>query len=150
MATEWGNIINQHIASKANINHYVEDWGTKLLKINWKDVLELWELRNDKVKGSTTEEQNSNLRHAMIDKVIHLQRQYQDLPFELNLFINNDRDTLESMTTNALILYLFGVKLIIRTHRCKLALACKISRYKNKSKHPPRIHHASTTHPPKP
>jgi hypothetical protein len=91
MAIKWGNIINQHIATKSTINHNAEDWGTKLLKINWRFILVLWDIRNKEVKGSNSEEQTLNLRQDLIDEVIYLQQQHQDLPFDLHLFINSDR-----------------------------------------------------------
>jgi hypothetical protein len=77
MAIEWGNIINYHFATKPTIKQNAEDWGTKLLKINWKYILELWDIRNDGVKGSNQEEQNFNLRREMIDEIIFLQHQHQ-------------------------------------------------------------------------
>jgi hypothetical protein len=113
MAIEWGNVINHHISSKPTIHQNAEHWGTKLLKINWKYILELWAIRNDEVKGSTLEEQNSNLRQDMIDEILFLQQRYPDLPFDLRMLINNDREKLETMSTNALISYLYGTKLII-------------------------------------
>jgi hypothetical protein len=140
MAIEWGNIINQHIASKPTIKHNAEFWGTKLLKINWKYILELWDTQNDEVKGSNQEEQNSNLRRDMIEEIIYLQHQNPDLPFELQFFINNDLAALEDMTTNAFISYLYGTKLIMRTHHRKLTLLRKIIRHRNRSRGTPRIH----------
>jgi hypothetical protein len=140
MAIEWGNIINHHLSTKSAIKQNAEDWGTKLLKIHWQYVLELWDIQNDEVKGSNQEEQNTNLRRDMVDKIIYLQQQYPDLPSDLKQFINADRETLANMTTNALISYLYGVKLILRTHRRKLAIARKIIRHRNKSQRPPRIH----------
>jgi hypothetical protein len=140
MAIEWGNIINHHISSKPAIKHNAEDWGTKLSKINWKYILELWDKRNKEVKGLNQEEQNSNLRRDMTDKVIYLQQQNKDLPFELQLFINNDREALKAMTTNALISYLYGAELVIRTHRFKLILTRKIIRSSTRSLCPPRNH----------
>jgi hypothetical protein len=44
------------------------------------------------------------------------------------------------MTTKALISYLYGAKLIIHVHRRKLTLARKVSRRRNRSQRPPRIH----------
>jgi hypothetical protein len=67
LAIEWGNIINNHISNKPTIKQNAEDWGTKLLKINWKYILELWNVRNDEVKGSNLEErteQQSLPRHG--------------------------------------------------------------------------------------
>jgi hypothetical protein len=80
----------------------------------------------------------------MIDEIIYLQQQPQDMPLEMRLFIDNDRDTLEEMTTNALISYLYGAKLIIRAHRRKLALARRIIRRRNRSRPPPRTHPSPT------
>jgi hypothetical protein len=138
MAIEWGNIINKHITTKPTININAEDWGYKLLAINWKYILELWTLHNEEVKGSTPEEQNSSFRQDTISEIQYLQAKYSELPFDLSLFINNDRVTLESMTTNALIAYLYGAKLIIRAHCLKLALARKIIRRRTRSRPPPR------------
>jgi hypothetical protein len=131
---------DHHIASKTTIKRHAEDWGTKLLKINWKYILELWDIRNDEVKGSNLEEQNSNLRRDMMDEIIYLQQQNPDLPFEMQLFLNIDREALEAKATIALISYLYGVKLLIHTHRRKLTLARKIIHRHNRSRHPPHIH----------
>jgi hypothetical protein len=143
MVIEWGNIINQQISTRPTIKHNAEDWGTKIIKIPWKYILKLWDTRNDKVKGSTQEEKNTNLRRDMIDEIIYLEQKYPDIPFDLRLFVNADRATLEGMTTSALISYLYGAKIIIRTHHRKLTLAKKIIRQQDRSKHPPRIHEIS-------
>jgi hypothetical protein len=52
---EWGNLINDHIATQRRYLFNAEHWGTKLLSINWKYILELWELRNKEVHGDTSE-----------------------------------------------------------------------------------------------
>jgi hypothetical protein len=65
-AIEWGTTTNHHIATKPTIKHNAEDWGIKLLKINWKYILELWDTWNDEVEGATPEEQNPNLPQDLI------------------------------------------------------------------------------------
>jgi hypothetical protein len=44
MVIEWGNLINNHIATQRQNSSNTENWGTKLLSINWKYILELREL----------------------------------------------------------------------------------------------------------
>jgi hypothetical protein len=80
MAIEWDNLINSHIATKPHIKINAEDWGTKLFKIHWKYILELWDIRNSEVKGASPEEQNINLRQDMIQEITYLQKQNPDRP----------------------------------------------------------------------
>jgi hypothetical protein len=136
LAIEWGNVINLYLSSKPTIQQNAEDWGTKLLKINWTYILELWAICNNEVKGSTPKEQNYNLRLDMTNEILYLQQRHPDLPFDLQIFIDNDREKLETMFTNALISYLYGTKLIIRTHLRKINEAKKLIRRRNRPRPP--------------
>jgi hypothetical protein len=88
IAIEWGNIINHHPATKPHIHINAEDWGTKLLAINWKYILELWAVRNNKVKGTTPDEQNC-FRTDTISEIQYLQIRN---PFDQAQFINANRE----------------------------------------------------------
>jgi hypothetical protein len=49
---------------------------SKLLTINWKYILELWELRNKEVHSDTPTKAISIKRQHMIDKILHIQKKF--------------------------------------------------------------------------
>jgi hypothetical protein len=53
MIIAWGTLINQHIAKQKKYTFNAEQWGTKLMNINWKYILKLWDIRNKEIKGET-------------------------------------------------------------------------------------------------
>ena len=59
---QWGDLINHHLKdSKIQPEEMdAEQWGTKLININFKYVLELWDLRNEEVFGKTPKQIEKN------------------------------------------------------------------------------------------
>jgi hypothetical protein len=55
IAIEWGNAINEHLARQTWYSFNAEHWGSKILSINWKYILQLWMIRNTEVHGNTAE-----------------------------------------------------------------------------------------------
>jgi hypothetical protein len=54
MTIEWGHSINQHLANQDKYKINAEQWGAKILSINWKYILQIWQQRNTEVHGTTS------------------------------------------------------------------------------------------------
>jgi hypothetical protein len=80
MVIEWGNIINDHSAKRNNPSMIAEQWGTKLLAINWNYILELWKLRNLAVHSDTSDKTEPIHRTTMITEILHIQNLLTHLP----------------------------------------------------------------------
>ena len=59
---QWGDLINHHLKDNKIQPEEMdaEQWGMKLININYKHVLELWDLRNVEVFGTTPEQIEKN------------------------------------------------------------------------------------------
>jgi hypothetical protein len=73
MVIEWGNLINNHSTKKNNPSANAEQWGAKLLSINWNYILELWKIRNLEVHGDTPEKTETIHHTPMIREIIRIQ-----------------------------------------------------------------------------
>jgi hypothetical protein len=55
MAIELGVIVYKHLVNQSRYKINTEQWGVKLLSINWKFILKIWAFPNMEVKGETPE-----------------------------------------------------------------------------------------------
>jgi hypothetical protein len=53
MLIEQGNLINSHLSKQSRYSFNAEHWGSKVMSINWKYILQLWDVRNKELKGET-------------------------------------------------------------------------------------------------
>ena len=53
---EWGEIINLHLQLNQITNYTAEQWGSKILAINWTFILQIWSLHNEETLGKAKEE----------------------------------------------------------------------------------------------
>jgi hypothetical protein len=117
MVIEWGTMINDHLATQCQYNFNAEHWGSKLLSINWKYILELWELRNKELHGEAPEKAVSIRRQQMIDEILHIQNTHTHLSLSDRELINRDIILLQAMTTSSLTAYLYGARTVVETAR---------------------------------
>jgi hypothetical protein len=108
----WGSIINNHLATQKTHKFNAEQWGTNLLSINWKYILQLWEARNQETHGDTPKKSEVIKRQNMIDEVLHIQSTHTDLPLTARQLISRDQISLRSMSTASISGYLYGAKLV--------------------------------------
>jgi hypothetical protein len=108
MNIEWGDITNNHLATKPNHSFNAEHWGAKLIAIHWKHMLELWSIRNQEVHGETPEQTEEINRTTMIAEIIDIQQSHQHLPISSRELISRDKTSLQDMPTPSLSLYLYG------------------------------------------
>jgi hypothetical protein len=87
---EWGNFINKHLATQKKYTFNAEQWGTKLLSINWKYILQLWDVQNLEVHGETSKKSKVIKRQNKIDEVLHIQSTHKDLPLIARQLISRD------------------------------------------------------------
>jgi hypothetical protein len=68
------------LAKQSKFTSNVEQWGTKLLAINWKFIIKRWTIRNLEVKGETPEKADLIQQQDMINEIIHIQTTHSHLP----------------------------------------------------------------------
>jgi hypothetical protein len=117
MLIEWGNMINDHLSTQRRYNFNAEHWGSKVLAINWKFILELWDLRNKEVHGDTPETAAFIRRQNMINEIKHIQETNTHLPASAKALINRDVISLRAMTTSSIAGYLYGAKELVEEYR---------------------------------
>jgi hypothetical protein len=113
---EWGSLINQHLATQSRHQFNAEHWGSKLLSINWKHILLLWNLRNSEVNGETPEKADNIRRQTMIDEILELQSTLKDVSIEDSKLINRDTASLRTMTTTSISTYLYGARMLAESY----------------------------------
>jgi hypothetical protein len=112
MTIEWGNLINIHLAKQKKYKFNTEQWGMKLMSINWKYILQLLETRNKEVNGDTPSKAESIRRQNMINEILHIQTTQQNLPITVSHLISRDQASLRAMTTLSISTYLYGAQLL--------------------------------------
>jgi hypothetical protein len=112
MTIEWGNLINKHLAMQKKYKFNAEQWGMKLMSINWKYILQLWETRNKEVNGDTPSKVESIRRQNMINEILHIQATHPDLPIAISHLISREPASLQAMTTSSISAYLYGAQLV--------------------------------------
>jgi hypothetical protein len=113
---EWGNLINKHLARQTKYKFNAEHWGMKLLSINWKYVLQMWEIRNKEVKTDTPTKVESIRRQNMINDILHIQATHLDLPLAIGHLIKGIA-SLQAMTTSSISTYLYGAQIVAEAAR---------------------------------
>jgi hypothetical protein len=103
----WGSMISNHLATQKTHIFNAEQWGTNLLSINWKYILQLWEARNKETHGDTPKKSEVIKRQNMIDELLHIKSTHTDLPLTAR-----DQISLRSMSTASITGYLYGAKLV--------------------------------------
>jgi hypothetical protein len=80
----WGEIINNHLEANEIQSITAEEWGTKLIQINWQYIPQLWAAHNEAVHGSTNEDQNKKKKYDMMEELRYIQSKHGDIPSNIN------------------------------------------------------------------
>jgi hypothetical protein len=114
MAIEWGHRINRHISTQSTHKMNAEQWGTKILQINWKYILKLWQTRNEETNGISPEQTEKSRELSLIEEFQYIQSGLQHIPFDILSLINHLVDDLKKLSVQALEAYLYGAKPVAR------------------------------------
>jgi hypothetical protein len=87
------------------------------MNINWKYILELWDLRNKEVKGDTPTKVESIQRHEMIEEIVEIQKTHTHLPSFARNLISRDTVSLRAMSTNSISAYVYGARMVAEAAR---------------------------------
>jgi hypothetical protein len=119
MTIEWGHQINQHISTQPQHNITAEQWGAKLIAINWKYILKLWQQRNEEIHGTSIEQTEQSRQRLMIEEIQYIKSGLQNIPFDIANLINLSIEELRKLPIQALKAYLYGAKLVAWSIRRK-------------------------------
>jgi hypothetical protein len=117
MIIDWGRLVNQHWATQKQYKFNAEHWGAKIMSINWKYILLLWELRNREFNGETPAKAESIRQQTMINEILHIQANHLHLPLSARQLISRDVVSLRAMNTTSISTYLYGAKLLAEAAR---------------------------------
>jgi hypothetical protein len=117
MAIEWGNAITIHLTRQNRYNFDAEHWGSKILSINWKYILQLWKVRNTEVQGESQEKRVHIKRQEMIQEILSIQNTHKHLPMEARSLIDRDEKSLQGMKTSLITAYLYGAQMLAQSFR---------------------------------
>jgi hypothetical protein len=88
---QWGQVINDH---RVLYNHHMltaEQWGAKLLNINWQHILEIWNIRNLTQHGADKQEAEQKQRMKMLQELKFIQSQNTDISKNLTSLIKQEK-----------------------------------------------------------
>jgi hypothetical protein len=117
MIIAWGTLINQHIAKQKKYTFNAEQWGTKLMNINWKYILKLWGIRNKEIKGETPTQVESIRRQEMLAEITDISQAHLHLPLFARNLISRDIVSLRDMSTTSIASYLYGARTVAEAER---------------------------------
>jgi hypothetical protein len=64
----WSEIINNHLEANEIKSITADQWGTKLVNINWMYIQQIWKARNKVVHGLTKEHQHKKKKYDMMEE----------------------------------------------------------------------------------
>jgi hypothetical protein len=106
MFIAWGTLINKHLSNQKKYTFDAEHWGTTIMTINWKYILQLWEVRNKEAKGETPEKAESIRRRAMIEEIKQIQETQVNVSLFARNLISRDIILLRAMSISSITSYL--------------------------------------------
>jgi hypothetical protein len=114
ISMEWGEIINTHIQIENITDETAEKWGTKLININWKYILQMWNLRNEDTIGKTLEEKTLKKKRKVLNELQHIIDTNPDMPSHNLDLLRIDEIEYERMQMNQVDNLLYGAKILER------------------------------------
>ena len=88
VSMDWGAIINVHLQTNKITNVTAEQWGSKMLAINWTFILQIWSLRNEETLGKTNEDVLNKRRAKVLVELQHISATNQDITWDNADIIN--------------------------------------------------------------
>jgi hypothetical protein len=117
VSLDWGNLINNHLASE-NIPHInAEKWGVELLKINWKYILKIWRDRCEDLHGRTPEQNESYKKNRILEEIKDIQSNNTHLNSTPHAWILDEMDKLQTYDSKALQTWVYGAKIIAKRNK---------------------------------
>jgi hypothetical protein len=116
LTKEWASFINHEMTRKKIDTKYysAEKWGSDIISINWKYVLELWQARNADEHGTDQKEQHEKAKEKLLAEVNWIQDQNLNIQGEDRAYILTPKDTLEKMNSNHIQAWIRNVKILIK------------------------------------
>jgi hypothetical protein len=119
MTIEWCHHINIHLANQTKHKITAEQWGSSILTINWKYILQLWDQRNSELHGTSPEITEVSRRKSMIEEIQYIQSGLLNVSFNIVSLINQPTEELKKLSIQALEAYLYGAKIVAKSCRNK-------------------------------
>jgi hypothetical protein len=116
MSMTWGELIKRQLEIRSIKNQKAEQWGTDLISIHWKNILNMWNQRSIEVSGSTEEEKQERRKRILNQSKKTIQQKYPDFPQSSKDLIDASEDALAELMEVQLIAYLHGAKTITKIH----------------------------------
>ena len=115
---KWGELINQHLRDQKIQPEEMdaEKWGMKLININFKYLLEMWELRNQEVFGTTPEQIEKNKVIQCLEEVKYIQEMNQDCSAFERDWLFEDIEELSKQNSNRLEIWLHGARIFAKAN----------------------------------
>jgi hypothetical protein len=73
MTIECGHRINHHIVNQKKHKITAEQWGSKIISINWKYILQPLQQRNNELHGTSPEQTKAFRQRSMIEEIQYIQ-----------------------------------------------------------------------------
>jgi hypothetical protein len=111
ISISWGNIVNKQLSGTTD-NFNTEAWGSKLVSINFKYILLLWEHRCKEEHGKNAEEIEYNLKRKLLEEIYHIRDKFRSNHFKDNNFINCNLHKLQEQDSGQLQGWLAGARIL--------------------------------------
>ena len=118
LSITWGILINETITKQ---DFDAEKWGTKIIDINFKYLILLWEHRCLIEHGTTDEEQESKLKTKLLNEIMHMQQTSHPRNDNDAKIIHHDFEALRKLNSNQLQDWIVGARIIYTICKQKIS-----------------------------
>ena len=119
VSMDWGAIINSHLMINKISNITAEEWGTKMLTINWAYFLEIWSLRNEETLGKSKEEVLNKRKAKVLVELKHISATNQDMTGDNADMLQINEEEFQKMNANQVETLLYGARILAKINKRK-------------------------------
>jgi hypothetical protein len=119
VSIDWGAIINVHLQTNKITNITAEQWGSKMLAINWKFILQIWSIRNEETLGKTNEDVLNKRRAKVLVELQHISATNQDIAGDNADILNVNMEEYQKMNANQVETILYSARILAKINKRK-------------------------------
>ena len=116
ITTKWGYMITRHLHSITNVTTTAEDWADNLITLNFKYVLQMWELRKKEEHGDTPSEIETRKQVRMLEEIIDIKSRYHHWPVVDQHLLPESIQELEEQTSHNMEIWLIRARILNSAH----------------------------------
>ena len=113
ISISWGDYINKALANTNN-SFNTELWGSKIVSINFKYILSLWDHRCKEEHGCNAHDIETKLKDKLINEIQHIQKNFKSNHYKDGCFIHRNIEELQEQDSGQLQSWLVGARILYK------------------------------------